>query len=177
MYEVLSLRRCIRSHAILTIHVESKITKDDKAEYRLGKIHLVDLAGSERLSLSGVEAGDTLLETQNINKSLTALGDVLSALSKNARFDQKKSGPVPTKVPVPYRACKLTHLLKDSLGGNSKTIMVTNIRKGNEYFQQTSISLMYASRAKKIRNRSQVNRNMFGDTGIHSFELEMKRLM
>ena len=93
-----------RSHAILTVHVESRVSasspaapsltmksspskathsKSDGAELRLGKIHLVDLAGSERVSLSGVE-GETLVETQNINLSLTALGDVLAALSKNA---------------------------------------------------------------------------------------------
>ena len=57
---------------------------------------------------------------------------------------------LPTLVPVPYRNSKLTHLLKDSLGGNSKTIMITNVRTGIEYYQQTDISLMYASRAKKV---------------------------
>jgi len=83
---------------------------------------------------------------------------------------------MPTLVPVPYRNSKLTHLLKDSLGGNSKTIMITNIRTGGEYFQQTDISLMYASRAKKVRNRSLVNRNVIGDTGIHTVNSEIERL-
>ena len=120
-------------------------------------MHLVDLAGSERVGLSGAE-GDTLVETQNINLSLTALGDVLSALSRNAMVmsqqqqqlqnhlshnmtpkagsstpsssnrppsplrNSAQKGPL-SLVPVPYRNSKLTHLLKDSLGGNSK---VTN---------------------------------------------------
>eukprot|EP01038_Epipyxis_sp_PR26KG_P006383 gene6383-8793_t len=201
-----------RSHAILTFHVESRVSAaastgnllesttssltstmmNNKTELRLGKIHLVDLAGSERVALSGAE-GDTLLETQNINLSLTALGDVLSALSKNASIliQQQKAqlasgsqskgllspGKVlPTLVPVPYRNSKLTHLLKDSLGGNSKTIMITTIRTSSEYYQQTLISLMYSSRAKKVRNRSLVNKNVIGDTGIHAVTNEIDRL-
>lgn len=184
-----------RSHAILTLHVESRVgpSRDNDssaasatgAELRLGKMHLVDLAGSERLAMSGAE-GETLLETQNINLSLSALGDVLSALSRNASVASHAASKSPGKlttpggssayVPVPYRNSKLTHLLKDSLGGNSKTIMITNIRTGVEYYQQTSISLMYASRAKKVRNRSLVNRNIIGDTGIHAVTSEIERL-
>jgi hypothetical protein len=166
-------------------------------------MHLVDLAGSERVGLSGAE-GDTLVETQNINLSLTAIGDVLSALSRNAMvmsqqqqhlraLQQQQHGkgggssarpPSPTRtpkgplslVPVPYRNSKLTHLLKDSLGGNSKTIMIATIRTGAEYYQQTAVTLMYASRAKKIKNRSLVNRNIIGDTGIHAVTKEIERL-
>jgi len=226
-----------RSHAILTLHVESRVSATSAqhsshsprnpndvsafgadfdhtdfapstpggagAELRLGKMHLVDLAGSERVGLSGAE-GDTLVETQNINLSLTAIGDVLSALSRNAMVmsqqqqhlmalqqqQQGKGGgssarpPSPTRtpkgplslVPVPYRNSKLTHLLKDSLGGNSKTIMIATIRTGAEYYQQTAVTLMYASRAKKIKNRSLVNRNIIGDTGIHAVTKEIERL-
>lgn len=176
-----------RSHAILTLHVESRVAAKNGAEdapnvetseLRLGKMHLVDLAGSERVSLSGAE-GDTLVETQNINLSLTALGDVLSALSRNANIASgSRSNPVPSKalVPVPYRNSKLTHLLKDSLGGNSKTIMLTTIRNLPDYYHQTLISLNYASRAKKVRNRSLVNRDVIGDTGIHAVTLEIERL-
>jgi hypothetical protein len=127
-----------------------------------------------------------------------ATGDVLSALSRNAtvlaqaqkqlqgslsarspRADASFEGSLrgtPVQVPVPYRNSKLTHLLKDSLGGNSKTIMITTIRVTDEYYQQTSISLMYASRAKKVRNRSLVNRNVIGDTGIHTVTTEIERL-
>ena len=124
-----------------------------------------------------------------------AAGDVLSALSKNAtiylqqqkqlnasrspRVDSSFDGTgraLPVLVPVPYRNSKLTHLLKDSLGGNSKTVMITTIRRTDEYYQQTAISLMYASRAKKVRNRSLVNRNVIGDTGIHAVSSEIERL-
>lgn len=176
-----------RSHAILTLHVESRVAAKngmedapalETSELRLGKMHLVDLAGSERVSLSGAE-GDTLIETQNINLSLTALGDVLSALSRNANIASgSRSNPVANKalVPVPYRNSKLTHLLKDSLGGNSKTIMITTIRNLPDYYHQTLISLNYASRAKKVRNRSLVNRDVIGDTGIHAVTLEIERL-
>ena len=192
----------------MTVHVESRtsITSSSststtnpvsmQGELRLGKMHLIDLAGSERLSMSGSE-GDTMIETQNINLSLTALGDVLSALSKNATIlkqhslnNNKSSSTsmsssssssavnvnLPSLMPVPYRNSKLTHLLKDSLGGNSKTIMITNVRTGDEYYQQTAISLMYASRAKKVRNHSLVNRNVLGDTGIHAVTREIERL-
>ena len=116
------------------------------------------------------------------------VGDVLSALSKNAaiQIQQQKISrsskeelydkQIPTLVPVPYRNSKLTHLLKDSLGGNSKTIMITNIRKTNEYYHQTAISLMYAARAKKVRNKSTINRNVIGDSGIHAVNTEIERL-
>jgi hypothetical protein len=207
-----------RSHAILTLHVESKVhisdSDDDmggeaaaskeseegrerKPELRLGKMHLVDLAGSERISLSGAEGG-TLLETQSINSSLTAIGDVLAALSRNASLAQKqlaaetegrdkgrggKAGSGPSSdavlypmVPIPYRNSKLTHLLKDSLGGNSKTIMIATVRNFADHYQQTIVSLMYASRAKKVKNRSSVNRNVMGDTGIQTVNTEIERL-
>ena len=176
-----------RSHAILTVHVESRVNpKGGSTELRLGKMHLVDLAGSERVSMSGAE-GDTLTETQNINLSLSAIGDVLSALSRNAtvmsQLSGGKSSPMGqtwpsanSLVPVPYRNSKLTHLLKDSLGGNSKTIMITTLRTSNEYAQLTSASLMYSSRAKKIRNRSLVNHNIIGDTGIAKVSSEIERL-
>ena len=142
-------------------------------------MHLVDLAGSERLTLSGAE-GDTLVETQNINLSLTALGDVLSALSRNSQISSPTHKgvrrPSYTMVPVPYRNSKLTHLLKDSLGGNSKTIMIANIRTAMMYYQQTAVTWMYASRAKKIKNKVTVNRNAIGDTGIQAVTQEIERL-
>lgn len=79
-------------------------------------------------------------------------------------------------VPVPYRNSKLTHLLKDSLGGNSKTIMLTTVHTSPEYYHQTLVSLKYASRAKKVRNRSLVNRDIIGDSGIHAVSKEIERL-
>lgn len=155
--------------------------------------------------MSGAE-GETLVETQNINLSLTALGqscivigdchidsgDVLSALSRNASIVMNGMGTGKLSLsglrspgggqsaialaPVPYRNSKLTHLLKDSLGGNSKTIMITTVHSLAEYYHQTLISLKYASRAKRVRNRSLVNRDVIGDSGIHAVSSEIERL-
>ena len=130
-----------RSHAGLKLVGE---TRRDKEGAR-AKLYLVDLAGSERGSLSGAQ-GETLVEAQNINLSLALLGDVLAALAR--KQDQ-----------VPYRNSKLTYLLKDSLGGNSKTLMITNLRASSEYSRQSLVSLTYATRARLVTNRSQVNVN------------------
>lgn len=116
---------------------------------------------------------------------------MLDALSKNATIMQQQLNPSASGsrrgslaqltassplLPVPYRNSKLTHLLKDSLGGNSKTTMIATIRNASEYYQQTIMSLRYASRANKIQNRSAVNRNIIGDTGIHAVTSEIERL-
>ncbi|KAJ1616451.1 P-loop containing nucleoside triphosphate hydrolase protein, partial [Pavlovales sp. CCMP2436] len=94
---------------------------------QMGKLYLVDLAGSERVSRSGVE-GKGMTEAQNINRSLSALGDVMAALqSKQAH--------------VPYRNSKLTQLLSDSLGGRSKTIMLVNVSPAADSAGETICSL------------------------------------
>jgi hypothetical protein len=107
----------------------------------VGTLYLVDLAGSERLKLSGV-SGEGQKEAQHINKSLSALGNVLTALSKPHR-----EGTV-----IPYRDSKLTLLLQDALGGNSRTMMITCISALASVGQHTSIALQYAQRAKLIQN-------------------------
>lgn len=185
-----------RSHAVLTLYVESRSEVAEQSsvsntpEVRVGKLHLVDLAGSERVSLSGAEGG-TLVETQNINLSLSALGDVLSALSRNAQQasasssgggsgaasdDGSGNGSGGGSNPVPYRNSKLTYLLKDSLGGNSKTLMVATLRSSHEYHAQSLMTLMYATRAKRIRNFTAVNRDTNGGSGIHQVAEEIDAL-
>lgn len=166
-----ALTRCndhsSRSHCILTLHVQSQrasIALQDPQNAALtsvhvGKLNLVDLAGSERVSLSGAQ-GETLVEAQNINLSLALLGDVLAALSRNSlRGEQGTQFPRSggSREPVPYRNSKLTYLLKDSLGGNSKTLMITTLRSSETYYRQSLVSLMYASRARTIQNSSTVN--------------------
>ena len=182
-----------RSHSILTFYIESRTggcgntggassatatggAGGASAEVRMGKLHLVDLAGSERISLSGAE-GDTLVETQNINLSLATLGNVLSALSRNATARTPSASiDGPALVPVPYRNSKLTHLLKDSLGGNSKTLMVTTLRTTPHFYRQSLVSLMYATRAKHIRNCTAVNMDTHGDSSIHQVSADMHNL-
>ena len=100
----------------------------------------MDLAGSERVKKSG-STGDQLKEAQAINKSLSALGDVISALSSNANF-------------VPYRNHKLAMLLSDSLGGNAKTLMFVNISPATYNLDETGNSLQYASRVRTIVNNA-----------------------
>ncbi|KAG1655591.1 hypothetical protein FOA52_012043 [Chlamydomonas sp. UWO 241] len=111
----------------------------------VGKLNLVDLAGSERASKSGAQ-GDRLKEGIAINKSLSALGNVMSALCDG------KAG-----ASVPYRESKLTRLLQDSLGGNSKTVMVANLGPADWNLEESVSTLKYAQRARSIKNAPKVN--------------------
>jgi Kinesin motor domain len=139
--------RSSRSHAIITLLVESRLRAQPDAPLTVGKLHLVDLAGSERLAQSKAE-GVSKREACKINSSLSALGDVLSALSS-----ERYTGP------VPYRNSKLTRLLKDSLGGNSKTLFLVHVSNDAKDFRSNLVSLMYGQRARKIKNLSMVNLN------------------
>jgi len=128
-----------RSHLIFMIKVLS-INKETQERLR-GKILLCDLAGSERLKKSGaLEEAQT--EAIEINKSLTALGDVISSLTQ-----QQKKGNV-----IPYRNHKLTQLMQDSLGGSAKTLMFVNCSPASSNMDETHMSLKYATRAKNITN-------------------------
>ena len=166
-----------RSHSILTINIQRASSVDGfTSSVCLGKIHLVDLAGSERLGMSGA-VGSQLKETQNINLSLSSLGNVLSALSKfhsDSRTGEASSSR--RKPVVPYRDSKLTYLLRDSLGGNSKTVMITNIRSPAAFYQQSKISLMYASRAKNISNSTRVNTDAVGASSMQQLSSQVEIL-
>ncbi len=135
-----------RSHSIFTIVAETSTIDEQTGatKYRQGKLHFVDLAGSERQSKSNAE-GDRMEEAKHINLSLSALGNVIKALTS------------PTKQHVPFRDSKLTRLLEDSLGGNTKTIMIANIGPANYNTQETLSTLRYADRAKKIQNKPRIN--------------------
>ncbi|KAF5958095.1 hypothetical protein HYC85_005320 [Camellia sinensis] len=125
-----------RSHLILSIVVES--TNLQTQSIARGKLSFVDLAGSERVKKSG-SSGSQLKEAQSINKSLSALGDVISALSTGNQH-------------IPYRNHKLTMLMSDSLGGNAKTLMFVNISPAESNLDETYNSLTYASRVRSIVN-------------------------
>ena len=110
---------------------------------RAGKLNLVDLAGSETTSKTGA-TGDRMKEGVNINKSLSALGNVISAL-----VDGKGKH-------IPYRDSKLTRLLQSSLGGNCRTLMMAAISPADYNYNETLSTLRYAARAKSIKNKAKV---------------------
>ena len=114
----------------------------------VAKFHFVDLAGSERAKKTGA-VGATLKEGININKSLLVLGNVISALSEEGKKNNF----------VPYRDSKLTRILQDSLGGNSRTSMIACVSPAESNFDETLNTLNYASRARKIKNKPKVNRD------------------
>merc|ERR1711974_77960 len=128
-----------RSHLFLSISVE--VYDREVKSSVTGKIRLCDLAGSERPKKSGA-SGDVMREAIEINKALTALGDVIEALTRSG----------PRGGPVPYRNHKLTQLLSDSLGGTAKTLMFVNVAPARSEVEETLNSLAYASRVRKVTN-------------------------
>src|ERR1700760_2418015 len=146
-----------RSHAVFTIvlkQIQHSLTTDETIE-RTARMRLVDLAGSERAK-STEATGQRLVEGGKINKSLTTLGRVIAALAdpKHARVHNpnRKNRDV-----VPYRDSILTWLLKDSLGGNSKTAMIACIAPSD--YDETLSTLRYADQAKNIRTKAIVNQD------------------
>jgi len=150
-----------RSHAVFTImlkQIHADISTDETTE-RLARIRLVDLAGSERAKATEA-TGQRLREGSNINKSLTTLGRVIAALANDSSSSRNSISPKKqrqNKEVVPYRDSILTWLLKDSLGGNSKTAMIACI--GPSDYDETLSTLRYADQAKKIRTRAIVNQD------------------
>jgi kinesin family protein 3/17 len=126
------------------------------------KLNLVDLAGSERLGKTGA-TGDTAKEGAKINLSLSALGNVISCL-----VDGKSHH-------IPYRSSKLTRLLQDSLGGNTKTVMIAACSPADYNLDETLSTLRYASRAKSIKNKPRVNEDP-KDALLKQYETEIKQL-
>ncbi|XP_026869576.2 kinesin-like protein KIF16B isoform X2 [Electrophorus electricus] len=144
-----------RSHAIFTINfTQAKFDAEMPCE-TVSKIHLVDLAGSERADATGA-TGVRLKEGGNINKSLVTLGNVISALADMSP-DGGSSQVKKKQVFVPYRDSVLTWLLKDSLGGNSKTIMIATLSPADVNYGETLSTLRYANRAKNIINKPTIN--------------------
>lgn len=169
-----------RSHAIFAIHVkQQRVVKlcaddDDKPssdninnyEYEMltAKFNFVDLAGSERLKRTGA-TGDRAKEGISINCGLLALGNVISALG-----DSTKRGSH-----VPYRDSKLTRLLQDSLGGNSRTLMIACVSPSDRDFMETLNTLKYANRARNIKNKVVVNQDK-ASKQMAALRLEIQKL-
>ena len=145
-----------RSHAVFTLmlrQVHHDVNTDETTE-RTARIRLVDLAGSERANATGA-TGVRLREGGNINKSLTTLGRVIAALAGASQGGGGGGGGRGKKEVVPYRDSVLTWLLKDSLGGNSKTAMIACISPTD--YDETLSTLRYADQAKHIKTRATVN--------------------
>lgn len=123
-----------RSHLVLSIQIETVQKAENRK--RVSKLHLIDLAGSERVSKTAA-SGQRLKEAQNINRSLSALGDVIAALGASSKH-------------VPYRNSKLTFLLQDSLSGNSKVLMFVNVSPVQWNAWETLCSLNFASRCRNV---------------------------
>ncbi|GMH64629.1 hypothetical protein TL16_g04008 [Triparma laevis f. inornata] len=160
--ETLMNQASSRSHSVFTIVIEC-CSSDDRGEHiRVGKLNLVDLAGSERQGKTGA-TGERLKEATKINLSLSALGNVISAL-----IDGKSQH-------IPYRDSKLTRILQDSLGGNTKTLMCANAGPAGYNYDETISTLRYANRAKNIKNKPKINEDP-KDAMLREYQDEISRL-
>ncbi|XP_071144452.1 kinesin-like protein KIF13A [Mytilus edulis] len=158
-----------RSHAVFNIILTQTLTdiSSGVSGEKASKISLVDLAGSERAQKTGA-VGDRLKEGSNINKSLTTLGLVISALADQSAGKKKDKF-------VPYRDSVLTWLLKDNLGGNSKTVMVATLSPSADNYEETLSTLRYADRAKRIVNHAVINEDPNAKI-IHDLRSELENL-
>ncbi|XP_058214958.1 kinesin-like protein KIN-5D [Rhododendron vialii] len=161
--ETLLNKQSNRSHSILSITVEIKECASEGVELiKCGKLNLVDLAGSENVLRSGARE-ERAREAGEINKSLLTLGRVINALVEHSGH-------------VPYRDSNLTRLLRDSLGGETKTCMIATISPSVYCLEETLSTLEYAYRAKNIRNRPEVNQRVTKSALINDLYMEIDRL-
>ncbi|XP_054847362.1 kinesin-like protein KIF15 [Eublepharis macularius] len=157
-------RESSRSHAVFTITVESVEKSNEVVNIRSSLLNLVDLAGSERQKDTHTE-GVRLKEAGNINRSLSCLGKVITALVDVGNGKQRH---------ICYRDSKLTFLLRDSLGGNAKTCIIANVHPGSRCFGETLSTLNFAQRAKLIKNKAVVNEDTQGN--VKQLQSELKKL-
>lgn len=147
-----------RSHSVFVLQLCLKSSKDGVTTRKFSRFNLIDLAGSERQKHTNT-TGDRLKEANNINRSLSALGNVIMSLAN--------SNPH-----VPYRDSKLTFILKDSIGGNSKTWIIANISPADICVEETLSTLKFVRFAKLVKNVATVNQDSSGDIKAMKSELE-----
>lgn len=152
-----------RSHAVFTIILEQMKISNGKKRFKAGKLNMVDLAGSERVKISGA-TGKQLDESRRINKSLSALGNAINALTD------------PKTRHIPYRDSKLTRLLQNSLGGNCKTSMIAMISPYDGSYNESTSTLNFAKRAKGIRIKAKINEEVNQNALISQYEKELSKL-
>ena len=156
-----------RAHTILTIELKQIEIDGDSTSEQLSVITLVDLAGSEKLKQTGA-TGDRLKESNNINKSLVVLCSVIEALAERSKGTNRN-------IVIPYRDSALTRILSNSLGGNSKTVMMCTLSPASVDYEETLSTLRYADRVKKIQSKAVVNAIVQGGRG-RGFEEEKKEM-
>lgn len=161
--ETLLNKQSSRSHSIfsITIHIK-EITPEGEEMIKIGKLNLVDLAGSENISRSGARDGRAR-EAGEINKSLLTLGRVINTLVEHSGH-------------IPYRDSKLTRLLRDSLGGKTKTCIIATISPSIYCLEETLSTLDYAHRAKNIKNKPEINQKMMKSAVMKDLYYEIDRL-
>lgn len=157
-------RESSRSHSVFTLFIQSKQRVGEIVDVRESRFNLVDLAGSERQQATGT-TGVRLKEAGNINKSLLALSNVINALVEISHGRPRH---------VHYRDSKLTFLLRDSLGGNSKTVIIANVSPSAAFHAETLSTLKFAQRAKLIKNKAIVNKDIQGN--VLQLQAEIQRL-
>lgn len=157
-------RESSRSHSVFTLFIQSKQRVGEIVDVRESRFNLVDLAGSERQQMTGT-TGQRLKEAGNINKSLLALSNVINGL-----VDISNGRPRH----VQYRDSRLTFLLRDSLGGNAKTVIIANVSPSSLYYNETLSTLKFAQRAKMIKNKAVVNKDIQGN--VLQLQAEIQRL-
>ncbi|KAI8110594.1 hypothetical protein M9435_002268 [Picochlorum sp. BPE23] len=161
--ETLLNKQSSRSHSVFVVTVSVReVLAEGEEVIRVGKLYLVDLAGSENITRSGA-VDQRAKEAGNINKSLLTLGRVITAL-------------VEGQVHVPYRDSKLTRLLRDSLGGKTKTCIIATIAPTVQCQEETMSTLDYAHRAKNIKNKPEVNQKISKTTHLKEMGVEIARL-
>lgn len=161
--------RSSRSHSVFTATIEAQERSPSGVLHvRQSKLNLIDLAGSERVGRTGAR-GDQLTEAKSINRSLAVLGRVISALVERQRRPSANTH-------IPYRDSKLTFLLQESLGGNSKTCIIATVTPAQDSASETYSTLSFAARAKKIRCKAVVNEDR-SVVDAKSLSLENERLV
>lgn len=191
-----------RSHAVLTIYLEQRIIKkvkkdkdnllsnnvdddlddnidddlEEKEEFITSKLTFVDLAGSERIKKTGAE-GQRLKEGIQINSGLFNLGHVINLLADDQKLKNSRESAKNSSSFIPYRNSKLTHLLKDSLGGNSQTFFLACVSPAESNEQETSSTLNYARQARNIKNKPIKNKKKTREDEMKKLRISMKTWM
>jgi hypothetical protein len=161
--------RSSRSHSVFTATIEAQErTSSGVLHVRHAKLNLIDLAGSERVGRTGAR-GDQLTEAKSINRSLAVLGRVISALVERQRRPSVNTH-------IPYRDSRLTFLLQESIGGNSKTCIIATVTPAQDSASETYSTLAFASRAKKIRCKPVINEDL-SVLDVNALSMENKRLL